>query len=260
MESLSPYQSAYLKEGLPPADIYNNLPHIDSVHLTAEHEIAKQQLLQMILENNVGHLFTIRLIHKHYDVPQDKVIAHETIYGPASSVAMILTSKSPGQGKRPLRGKYFMAEPDGIFQAYKYTVDPIQDVSKQHVDFLERISREILRLGVERVFALAVFGTDPFQEFVEFEVPQLQATIALRPSIWLPQYKGAIQTQWIPAYNSNSSGKGGHCANQAGTHTAVGFEGPLQDISHIYLAGTTLAPNTEGFEIFRNAMQAIAVA
>jgi hypothetical protein len=88
-----------------------------------------------------------------------------------------------------------MAEPDGTFQAYEYTVDPIQDVSKQQVDFLKHISREIFRLGVERVFALAVLEIDFFEEFVEFEVSQLQATIALRPLIWLPQYKGAGQ-EW----------------------------------------------------------------
>ncbi|OJJ07397.1 hypothetical protein ASPVEDRAFT_365779 [Aspergillus versicolor CBS 583.65] len=259
MESSSPYRSGWLKEGLLPAGAYNNLPFIDDVHLTAEHEIAKQQLLQMILEHNVGHLFTIRIIHKHYDVPQNKVMVHETVYGPPSSVAMILTSKSPYQRKHPLRGKNFMAEPDGTFQAYEYTVDPIQDVSKQQVAFLECISREILRLGVEQVFALTVLGTNFFEEFVEFEVPQLQATIALRPSIWLPQYKKTIQTQWIPTYDSSSTGKGGHCVNQAGTHTAVGYEGPLQDLSNIHIAGTTLAPGTEAFEILRNAMQAIAV-
>ena len=66
-----------------PASSYNELPHIDDMKDTASrHAKAHAQLLGLIASHGLAQQFSIHLIHKHFNIPEGRVMVYETVRGP----------------------------------------------------------------------------------------------------------------------------------------------------------------------------------
>ncbi|KAF1828992.1 hypothetical protein BDW02DRAFT_455516, partial [Decorospora gaudefroyi] len=167
-----------------PASSYNELPHIDDMKDTAsKHARAHAQLLGLIASHGLAQQFSIHLIHKHFDIPEGRVMVYETVRGPNHPDFVLCSSRKPEKVEN-LRGLYFRALSGGKMAAYEYTTESGEDMS-EHADFVAKFAQTVLALGVQDVFALTA---KKFHSGVltEFEMSDVISTILVSNPTWLP--------------------------------------------------------------------------
>ncbi|KAF2458989.1 hypothetical protein BDY21DRAFT_198526 [Lineolata rhizophorae] len=192
-----------------PASSYNELPHItDMKHAASKHARAHAQLLGLIASHGLAQEFSIHLIHKHFDIPEGRVMVYEAVRGPNHPDFVLCSPRDPAKVEN-LRGLYFRALPEGKMAAYEYTTEPGEDMGK-HTDFVAQFAQTALALGVQDVFALTA---KKFHSGVltEFEISDVISTVLVSNPTWLPSAdpKASTSTDWIatPDYAA--------CANAA---------------------------------------------
>ena len=257
-------QERALDESFIPSSCYNELPHISSVtDAVDQHQEARDKLLQLIFAHKANHIFSVRLIHKHFDVPEDHVMVYETFESPSHPTFQIFGARS--NHVTALRGKHFLAVRGETMKAFEYTSDPLPDVS-QYAKFINAFSDAVLELGLERIFGLTVRSAD-VREYNEIELPDFQATVLVQSSDWL---SGGIATDWmnvikaegvggVPIYEASS---GGRCVPSV-RHTRATFEDVTLNGGGkgtvLSLDGVPLNPQSEAFNILSHAAQYISV-
>ena len=262
MESLK--NNSALDESFLPSNIYNSLPHVGStVNTTSKHQKAKDILLELIFEHKVNAIFSVHLVHKHFDAPDDHVMVYETFQSPDHPTFQVFSPKS-NHTTTSLRGKYFLALPEGTMRAYEYTTDPLPDVSRYN-NFITAFSRTVLRLGVEKIFALTVRSPQAFDSN-EIELPDLRATVLIQNSSWLPE---GISTDWANEITTNVLEHGapmrevriGNKCVWGMWHGRATFEdgSGSGDNGVVTLNGSPLEPNSDAFNVISRARQYISV-
>lgn len=186
-----------LDEAPLPASSYNKLPHINDMKDTAsKHAKAHAQLLGLVASHSLAQQFSIHLIHKHFDIPEGRIMVYETVRGPNHPDFVLCSPQDPAK-VASLRGLYFRALPGGKMAAYEYTTESGEDMSP-HADFVAKFAQTVLALGVQDAFALTA---KKFHNGVltEFEMSDVISTIHISSPTWLPSVDSetSTSTDWI---------------------------------------------------------------
>lgn len=71
----------------------------------------------IIASHGLSQHFSVHLVHKYFDIPDDRVIVYETVEG-KNYGGFILCSPRKPENCVGLRGLYFKAAPGGFMFAY----------------------------------------------------------------------------------------------------------------------------------------------
>lgn len=264
-----------------PSSAYNALPHIDSMRdIAAQNAGALNSLLKIILSHKVGHIFSVHLIHKHFDLPEGRVMVYETIHGSKHPDFVLSSPRTPERCEN-LRGLYFQATPDNNMTAYEFTTDPGENLAP-YAEFVLEFNNAVMELGVRHVFALTAKATDT-KVLTEFEMPDLASTILAHQPSWLPtDSEHSTSTDWIANEETVTDGVPGiiqlkclttrtsnhynvTCSStRSGSHyqqKSVGHLGENdQERADLYLDGELLSADSEAFNMISHAREIIGMA
>lgn len=165
-----------------------------AVHNYKSHAI----LLGIIAAHGLADQYSVHLVHKHFDVPDGRVMVYETVRGNTHG-DFILSSPRVPENCPNLRGLYFKAERDGNMVAYEFTTEPGRDMST-HRDFVAKFASVVMELGVQDIFALTVLSICPKDKTpTEFELGHVGSTVLVSNASWLPtqDVSMATSTDWI---------------------------------------------------------------
>ncbi|KAL8984502.1 MAG: hypothetical protein Q9177_004685, partial [Variospora cf. flavescens] len=190
-----------------PASSYNSLPHIDDMKDTASmHAQAHAQLLGLIASHGLAQQFSVHLMHKHFRVPEERVMVYEMVRGVDHPDFVLCSPKDPARVTN-LRGLYFRALPGGKMAAYEYTTEPAKDISGE-AGFVAKFAQAIMTLGVQDVFTLTAQGFH-HGPLTEFEMSDVASTVLVNNPTWLPSTdsKPSTSTDWMatPDYAADDS-------------------------------------------------------
>ncbi|EPE36494.1 hypothetical protein GLAREA_08657 [Glarea lozoyensis ATCC 20868] len=160
------------------ADAYNSLPHIDNVKELSNRQMhARDKLLHLINSHGLVNVFSIHLIHKHFNVAEGRVMVYETVKGTKHPDFQMCSPRIPSECQN-LKGLFFRVSDGGQLAAYEYTTDPVVDVSACGT-FFGDISTLMMALGVQDLFALTLKRVEPAANLLEFEISDLTSTILI---------------------------------------------------------------------------------
>lgn len=183
--------STQLNECPLPAAEYNLLPHINDLRDAAAHA----HLWGLIAVEDLCEIFSIHLIHKHFDMVEDRIMVCETVKG-CDQQPFVVSCPHKVERCDP-RGLQPIASLDGPIQAYEYTTDEGADLS-EHADFVSRFSRTLIDLGFEKIFALTAKKINE-EIMTEFELGDLRSTALVHDASWLPdavESEESTTTDW----------------------------------------------------------------
>ncbi|KAJ5249453.1 hypothetical protein N7524_011769 [Penicillium chrysogenum] len=182
-----------------PSTEYNKLPHIHTMaDAAANHSKAHAILLGIIAAHRLKKIFTLHLVHKHFDIPEGRCMVYENIQSKAHDDFVLCSPRLPE--KCPdLRGLYFKATVEGKMVAYEFTTEPGADLSA-YEDFVAEFSSAVIELGVQNVFALTALSICPKNKILtEFELSEVLSTVLVSDASWLPAQDKAksTSTDWV---------------------------------------------------------------
>ncbi|KAI1870189.1 hypothetical protein JX265_006359 [Neoarthrinium moseri] len=177
--TVGPLNNKNLSEALLPAAEYNALPHIHSCKLEPlKHHEAHAALLNLIAKNDLNHVFSIHLIHKHFDCPEGHVMVYEKVAGGKTPDFIVMTPREAAK-TQGLRGLYFMANAEGKMIAYEYTTEPAKDLSA-YEDVVADFATIANHYGVGHIFCLGAEGISSVENpQAEFEMAALSSTVVV---------------------------------------------------------------------------------
>ncbi|KAH9890721.1 hypothetical protein F4778DRAFT_773013 [Xylariomycetidae sp. FL2044] len=191
--------NARLHETPLPSAEYNKLPHIDDMReAAANHAKAHAILLGIIYAHGLAGTFSLHLVHKHFDIPEGRIMVYETIKSKDHGDFVLCSPRIP-QKMPNARGLYFKATPGGSMAAYEFTTERGADLSA-NVDFVAEFSSAVLDLGVQDVFALTALSICPQDQVLnEFEMGHVLSTVMVSDASWLPSKDIAesTSTDWV---------------------------------------------------------------
>ncbi|KFX94061.1 hypothetical protein V490_04540 [Pseudogymnoascus sp. VKM F-3557] len=186
----------YLDESPLSAERYNSLPHIDdNKDVATMHESGRNKLLGLISSHKLEGVFSVHLVHKHFDLPENRVMVYEMIKGSAGNPDFQISCPRDPSTCENLHGVYFTAATGGRMVAYEYTTDPLVDISS-HNDFFRQFSNLVMELGLQNVYALTLKYLKGPSLMHEFEMPDLGSTVLVPDSSWIPGAEGSVSTDW----------------------------------------------------------------
>ncbi|KAI6527704.1 hypothetical protein MCOR05_008693 [Pyricularia oryzae] len=178
---------------------YNLLPHIDEMRdAAAQNARAHAILLGTIAAHGLSAIFSVHLVHRHFNIPEGHVMVYQKGKEPDHGEFILCSPRTP-EATNKMRGLYFRALSDGNMAAYEFTTEPGQDLSA-HEKFVEIFARTVVDLGVQDIFALTVVGiVDINRVLTEFEMVSILSTILVYNAAWLPDYDAerATSTDWV---------------------------------------------------------------
>lgn len=196
---LSHLKNRRLHEGPLPSAEYNKLPHIDNMaDAAANNYKAHAILLGIIAAHGLADKFSIHLVHKHFDLPEGRVMVYETVSGKGHGDFLLCSPRNP-QKTPNMRGLYFKAALDGTMVAYEFTTNLGIDLSA-HEEFVATFAAAVLDLGVQDIFALTALSICPKDKvFTEFELAQVRSTVLVSDASWLParDVETSTITDWL---------------------------------------------------------------
>lgn len=246
---------------------YNALPHVSDAHETTQTnhtEEARESLLRLIADHGLSDVFSIHLLHKHFDVPEAHIMVYETIRGSSHPTYQVMAARKP-ESLPATHGKYFFAAPDGTMRAYEYSTDPQPDAA-QYSGFCSMVWQEIHNLGKQNVFALGVRPYSPLENYTEIELPFANATVFVEDL----ELASSIDTDWVNPSQRWDGGlplvqaktRGGRCTYSKARHTSIGPESLDKDKygnDVLYLGGTVLPAGCGAFNVLTRAMKHVSV-
>ena len=192
--------NARLYEGPLPSQQYNSLPHIDDMSdVAADHAKAHATLLGLIASHGLADKFSIHLVHKHFDIPEGRIMVYETVPQTSSHESFVLCSPRRPESMMKVRGLYFKADAKGEMVAYEYTTAPGSDLS-DHQDFVAAFADALVRFGVQNVFALTAHSICAKDKVLtEFEMAHVLSTVLVYDATWLPtqDVSASTSTDWM---------------------------------------------------------------
>ncbi|KAK8029025.1 hypothetical protein PG991_006081 [Apiospora marii] len=207
--TLGPLKNSNLLEHRLPSEEYNALARIDDCKLEPlKHREAHSSLLNLIAGHGLSDKFSIHLVHKHFDVPQDQVMVYEKVKGGKTPDFVVMAPRDPKKVPGPLRGLYFKTTPDNKMQAYEYTTEAAVDLSV-HEDFVQAYATLANGLGVGHLFALGAEGIATIDTpMAEFEMGPYSSTVLVEADS-LPglEQVDSSPTDWVPDSAAAASAK-----------------------------------------------------
>ncbi|KAG5982643.1 hypothetical protein E4U55_001623 [Claviceps digitariae] len=275
-----------LRETPLPAAIYNQLPHIsDMKEAAASHATAHAVLLGIIAAHGVTDIFSLHLVHKHFDIPEGRIMAYETIKSKSHQDFVLCCPRQP-QKCPNARGLYFKAIPGESMIAYEFTTESGADLSA-HEDFVAEFASTVLQHGVQDIFALTAMSVCPREKVLtEFEMGHVLSTILVSDATWLPAQDIAVSTStdWMatPDYAQYANGSvpgiiqlkctktrsGSHFNVTCSTtrtgrhlgHAPDPFSGETPMDYRLSINGKVLEEGTEPHAIISHALQLVEIA
>jgi hypothetical protein len=255
-----------------PSKEYNSLPYVRKAHERSEstaHEAARVQLLQLIHDHNLDHMFSVHLLHKHSDAPEGKVMVYELVCGSDHPTFRVLVPRDPRKDKDAdsiLNPKYFFATAAGTMRAYEYSKEPMPDIAKHHW-FLPIFARKLLDLKVQDTFSLGVIPLVQLTGATEIELSNFHATVFVKdleitnPSAVTDWFNpaAAVDTEGLPI-NQARDWRTGRCIYSYWYHSAAGYEAVDGGEPKLCVNGVPLPKDTPAYSIITNAIDYIAVA
>jgi hypothetical protein len=266
LRTMAPSPQALSELPLPAAD-YNNLPYVQDVHevtKTCDAEAARENLLRLISDHGLSDVFSIHLLHKHFDVPEAHVMVYETVSDPSHPTYQVMAPRKP-ENMPSLRAKYFFVASDGTMKAYEYTADPQPDIV-EHVDFCSMLWEEIHRLRMQDIFSVGVRPYFSLSNYTEIEIPHAQATVFVENL----DMAGSIETDWANSSQrwdeglplSQASTIKGRCRFGHKRHSSISPESMAKDECGndvLYLDGKCLPAGCGVFNVLTSAMDYVSV-
>jgi hypothetical protein len=253
---------------------YNQLPHIDEAGKEVlNHVSARDHLLGMIASAGLSKIFSVHLIHKHFDIPEGRIMVYETI-SRGHHQAFQICSPRKAENCENLRGYFFRDTEAGKMQAYEYTTDPGMGADKYSA-FITLFAGELFRMGVQDVFALTLKQSNPASQMHEFEMPEYGSTILVQDPSWLVDAANtgtSTSTDWGVATPGDGIVSLSDCTKtRSGKHHPVGSKCTKTRSEKHYktgsmtcngdkeltLDGRILARDSEAFAIISHAMDVI---
>lgn len=245
---------------------YNALPFVDAAHkdtTTKDAEAAREGLLNLISDHGLSDVFSLHLLHTHFDVPEAQVMVYVTVHGPNHPTYQVMAPRRPEDGPS-LRGRYFFAAPDGSLKAYEYSSDPQPDITHFRT-FCSIFGRELIQLRMQDVFALGIRPYYALTNYTEVEIPDAHATVFVENL----ELAGSFETDWTNSkrwdeglpLNQAKSGDG-RCKRSRARHLAMGPESWAKDEQGndvLDLEGHYLPAGCEAFNVLTNAMKYVSV-
>jgi hypothetical protein len=250
---------------------YNILPQVKEAHESSEKEgygPARAQLLELISDHNLNHLFSVHLLHKHLDAPDGKVMVYELVRSSDHPTFRVLVPRSPREdedGEALLKPKYFFATRAGTMKAYEYSREPMPNTEKYHW-FFPMFARRLLDLKVEDTFCLGIIPSEQLTGATEIELPEFHATVFVRDlelpdpcaiTEWMTEAQ-AVDTEGILINQARNAA--GRCLYHKMGHGAAGFEFIDGGEQKLCVNGVPLGKDTSAYSIITNALDYIAVA
>lgn len=159
-----------------PSTSYNLLPHIDEMGKSAKQfTVERARLLELIENKELQDVFSVHLIHKHFDLPEGHIMVYETLKHKKLPEFQICSPRQ-AEGCTNLHGLYFLAHDNETMKAYEYTTDAVVNV-QPHLNFISSFSTALMEMGMERTFVLTVKRTNNKENLSEFEIPDLSSTV-----------------------------------------------------------------------------------
>ncbi|KAI1097122.1 hypothetical protein F4804DRAFT_339516 [Jackrogersella minutella] len=190
--------NVHLEETPLPSAEYNHLPHIDDMKEAAgNHAQAHAVLLGIIAAHGLAETVSLHLVHKHFDIPEGRIMVYETIESMAHQDFVLCSPQDP-QRCLDARGLYFKATIGGSMVAYEFTTEPDVDLSA-HEDFTAESTSATLQHGVQGVFALTVLSICPPEKILtEFEMSHVPSFVLVSDSNWLSaqDIESSTSTDW----------------------------------------------------------------
>ncbi|KAF3895174.1 hypothetical protein GTR04_5646 [Trichophyton interdigitale] len=188
-----------------PADVYNTLPRVNLAKVDEEEQkwaAARGALLQTISDYGLEDVFSLHLLHRHYDLPASHAMVYEQSPYPPSDDLPFFEICRPRcihslEAARKPRGKFFFYRQDTeTMSAYEHTTEIGPDItSPAYESFIDDFCRVLLKLKAENVFALSLSSPSENSRILyETEVPAYKATLRLEKADWVPD---GFNTDWI---------------------------------------------------------------
>lgn len=210
MGSIIALNNARLQETPFPSTDYNKLPHIRTMSNAAtEHSKEHAILLGIIAAHGLRGIFSLHLIHKHYDIPEGRFMVYENVQSTGHQDFVLCSPRLPEKYPNT-RGLYFKAIAEGRMAAYEFTTEPGVDLSA-HEDFVAKFSSAVIRLGVQDIFALTAMSICPENTVLtEFEMADALSTVLVPDASWLPAQDMAASTptDWIATQDYEKHAEG----------------------------------------------------
>jgi len=131
-------------------------PHVDSMKgVSAKHASGRNKLLGLISSNKLQGIFSIHLVHKHFDLPENRVMVYEMIKSSNDYPDFQISCPRVPSKCQNLHGLYFRADVGGRMVAYEYTTDPLVDISS-YGEFFRQFSNLVVELGLQDVYSLTL--------------------------------------------------------------------------------------------------------
>ena len=167
--------------------------------VAANHAKAHATLLGLIASHGLADKFSIHLVHKHFDIPEGRIMVYETVPPTSSHETFVLCSPRHPGSMMKVRGLYFKADAKGEMVAYEYTTAPGSGLS-EHQDFVAAFAVALVRFEVQDVFALTAHSICVKDKaLTEFELAYVLSTILVYDATWLPAQDvvASTSTDWL---------------------------------------------------------------
>lgn len=172
---------------------YNALPFADTAQDDTTPETAaatRDKLLKLISDHGLSDVFSVHLLHRHFDVPEAQVMVYVNVLGPNHPTYQILAPRKP-KNTPNLQGRYFFAATDGSMKAYEFSSEPQPDINQYH-SFCSLFWKEVTRLKAQEIFALGVRPYFSLTNATEIEIPDANATVFVENF----ELNGSFETDW----------------------------------------------------------------
>ncbi|KAI0563683.1 hypothetical protein FGB62_36g122 [Gracilaria domingensis] len=184
-----------LENGFFPSTEYNLLPHIDELsEYVVQKSKALRNLLSLIETSGLQSVFSVHLVHKHFDVSPGHIMVYETVKLTNAVEVQICRPRLP-EKVADINGVYYKAHKNGKMASYEFTTDAVVDISP-YEKFVEAFHAALVRLEVVDIFALTVRRLADVPQLYEFEVPQYRSTVLVSDRNWFRNAVSSQITDW----------------------------------------------------------------
>ncbi|KAH7173271.1 uncharacterized protein B0J16DRAFT_375931 [Fusarium flagelliforme] len=249
-----------LKDTFVSTAVYNSLPHISEVfEVPKTHASDLTDLRALLFKHGVPSSVSIRLIHKHFTVNHDEVMAFKRVCAAPFDEVVVMRPEQISLD-RPLHGLNYFVDSGGMLQAYEYTTDETVDM-KPYSSFLTEFCAVITQKGLQAKFGLKLSAKEDMIAATEFEYPHLRSTIIIPEGLPKPEIfeNEGVVTEWKGIASGDP--KKVLCimhyqtCNQHTKCQSHNGRGAGEEAGEWYFGGQHLVPGSEIYNLVRTVVE-----
>ncbi|KAH8115083.1 hypothetical protein DFH11DRAFT_144550 [Phellopilus nigrolimitatus] len=181
------------------SEFYNSLPLVeDAAEAADKMQSVRDELASIMTEHNVADIFSVRLVHKHFDMLPGEMATFRKVTVPDVCDAIVMGPVKPTEGVQ-LYGKNFAVNNNGELVAYEFTTDANTggDVG-QYPEFVKKVTELLVRSGACAVFGLSWEPLQEDEQYTEFELADERSTVMVPAAIFPRDASDTIlDTNWF---------------------------------------------------------------